>query len=64
MFKEKIKIFEDEVRMENIELSLFILYQSVRIVPVAIIFDDHFKLNDKNLKKEMIYLCHEYLRKD
>jgi AcrR family transcriptional regulator len=63
LFRTHLEKYKDEIRTENIDLSLYILYQTVRIVPVAIIFDNAFSLNDKNLKNELVYLCYNFLKK-
>jgi AcrR family transcriptional regulator len=63
LFRTHIEKFKDEIRTENLDLNLYILYQTVRIVPVAMIFDNAFSLSDKNLKKELVYLCYNFLKK-
>lgn len=61
-FKIYIKPFEKEIRMENLDMSLWICIQCVKLVPVAVMFQDNYDLDDPKITDELVHLVYQYLK--
>ncbi|MBA2404448.1 MAG: TetR/AcrR family transcriptional regulator, partial [Bdellovibrionales bacterium] len=46
LFKIHIKPFEAEIRTENLDMALWMSIQCVKIIPVSIMFNDNYDLED------------------
>ncbi len=64
LFKEHLKPFDKEIRKDNLELSLYLMIQTMKMIPVAIMFQSRFKLDDPNLIEELTHLFYQHLKKD
>lgn len=61
-FKIYIKPFEKDIRMENLDMSLWISIQCVKLVPVAIMFQESYDLDDPKMSDELVHLIYQYLK--
>ncbi len=61
--KLHLKPFENEIRDENIELALYMVIQTMKIVPAALIFQTRFKLDDPKVVDELSLMFYQYLKK-
>ena len=63
LFKEHIEKFSTQLRQENLDLSLYIIIQCVKLVPVTLMFNNEFDLDHQKLEDELVHLTYQYLRK-
>ncbi len=63
LFKKYLEPFGKEVRKENLDISLYFVIQSIKVLPIAILYQDKIKLNDPRVTDELIELVYRYLRK-
>lgn len=64
LFKTHIEPFKDEVREENLEMALWMIIQSVKLVTVAMIFEDRYELDDPKVQDELVRMTYQYIKKD
>jgi len=63
LIDKMIEPFHDQLRLENKELSLFLIYHSVRSLPLAISLHGRNNNEQEMAKKEIIYLVKRYMMK-
>jgi AcrR family transcriptional regulator len=63
LFKIHLERFKHEIREENLDFALFLIIQVVKIIPISILFQSHFKLSDPMVKFELVRLVVGYLKK-
>jgi hypothetical protein len=63
VFEKYLAPFEDEVRKNNLDIALFFVIQSVKTLPIAILFQDRIKISDPRVTDELVELCYRYLKK-
>ena len=63
LFKAHIKPFEAEIRTENLDMALWMSIQCVKVIPVSIMFNDNYDLEDPVVLDEMVHLIYQYLKK-
>jgi AcrR family transcriptional regulator len=63
VFEKYLEPFEDEVRKENLDISLYFVIQTVKVLPIAILYQNRIKLADPRVTDELVELCYRYLKK-
>lgn len=63
VFEKYLEPFGDEVRKENLDISLYFVIQSVKVLPIAILYQDRIKLQDPRVTEELIELVYRYMKK-
>ncbi len=63
LFKIHIKPFEAEIRTENLDMALWMSIQCVKVIPVSIMFNENYDLEDPVVLDEMVHLIYQYLKK-
>jgi AcrR family transcriptional regulator len=63
LFKRYLEPFEKDVRKENLDIALYFVIQSVKVLPIAILYQDRIKLSDPRVTDELVELVYRYLRK-
>ncbi len=63
VFQKYLEPFEKEVRKENLDISLYFVIQSVKTLPIAIMFQDRLKVSDPRVTDELVELVYRYLKK-
>lgn len=63
LFKEHLKPFEKEIRKENIDLTLYFVIQSVKCLPISLLFQTRFDFKDQRVDQELVELIYRYMKK-
>ncbi|MFL5784041.1 MAG: TetR/AcrR family transcriptional regulator [Bacteriovoracaceae bacterium] len=63
VFEKYLEPFENEVRKENLDISLYFVIQTVKVLPIAILYQNRIKLADPRVTDELVELCYRYLKK-
>ena len=62
-FKEKLDRYKDEIRDDNIDLALYVVTQSLKLVPMSFLFSNDYDIKDERLLDEFTRLAYRYLKK-
>lgn len=63
LFKIHIEPFKSEIRTENLDMSLYMCIQCVKVIPVSFMFHENYDLDDPRVLDELVHLVYSYLRK-
>lgn len=63
IFSQHLDRFKKEIRLENIDFTLYVIIEVVKIVPISLLFQSHYKLSDPMIKNELVLLVLRYLKK-
>ncbi len=63
LFEKYLEPFESEVRKENLDISLYFVIQSVKVLPIAILYQHRIKLQDPRVTEELVELIYRYMKK-
>ena len=63
VFQKYLEPFGNEVRKENLDIALYFVIQSVKALPIAILFQNKIKISDPRVTDELVELVYRYLRK-
>lgn len=63
VFEKYLEPFESEVRKENLDISLYFVIQSVKVLPIAILYQNRIKLQDPRVTEELVELVYRYMKK-
>ncbi len=64
LFEKYLEPFGKEVRKENLDIALYFVIQSVKVLPIAILFQDRIRITDPRVTDELVELVYRYLRAD
>lgn len=64
LFKIHIEPFSHEVRKDNLEMSLWMIMQAVKLIPVTLMFDERYELEDPRVVDELVHMTYSYLKRD
>jgi AcrR family transcriptional regulator len=62
LFKIHIEPFAHEIRKDNLEMSLWMIMQAVKLIPVTLIFDERYDLDDPRVVDELVHMTYSYLK--
>lgn len=63
LFEKYLEPFESEVRKDNLDISLYFVIQSVKVLPIAILYQNRIKLQDPRVTDELVELVYRYMKK-
>ena len=63
LFKEYLKPFGKEVRNDNMDLMLYFVIQSVKCLPISLLFQSRFDFKDPRVDDELVELVYRYMKK-
>ncbi|MES2527449.1 MAG: TetR/AcrR family transcriptional regulator [Bdellovibrionota bacterium] len=63
VFEKYLEPFGDEVRKENLDITLYFVIQSVKVLPIAILYQNKIKLQDPRVTEELVELVYRYMKK-
>lgn len=64
LFKHHLKPYWKEIRTDNIDLTLYFTIQTVKCLPLALMFQNKFELRDPRVLDELVQLTYSYLKKN
>lgn len=64
VFRKYLEPFGNEVRKENLDIALYFVIQSVKALPIAILFQNKIKISDPRVTDELVELVYRYLKKE
>lgn len=62
-FKQYLAPFEAQLRTENLDLSLQLIIQTIKLVPVALMFQNRQQLDDPRVVEELVHMAYQYIKK-
>lgn len=62
VFEKYLEPFGKEVRKENLDISLYFVIQTVKVLPIAILYQNRIKLADPRVTEELVELVYRYLK--
>lgn len=63
LFRAHLSSYEKEIRTENLELTLYFVIQSVKCLPISLLFQNRFDFKDPKVDQELVELIYRYLKK-
>lgn len=62
LFQRFLAPFRSEVRSENLEIALYFVIQSVKVLPISLLYQSKIKISDPRVTDELVELVYRYLR--
>ncbi|MBL7665245.1 MAG: TetR/AcrR family transcriptional regulator [Bacteriovoracaceae bacterium] len=63
VFKRNIKPYEAEIRMENLDMSLYLVVQMAKLLPISLLFSKRYTIEDEAVFEECVQLIYRFLKK-